>query len=74
MTAPMWVYPCDVGHLILDMDASDTAIGGVMRQVQDGEERVLSYGSATLSPSKRNYCVTRCKLLVVVHFTSQFCQ
>ena len=74
MTAPVLNYLCDEGHLILDMDASNAAIWGVLSQDQDGEERMLSYGSATLLPCERNYCVTRHKLLAVVHFTSQFCQ
>ena len=41
-------------------------------QVQDGQERVIAYGSKVLSQSKRNYCVTRRELLAVVHFCVQF--
>src|SRR5206468_7696172 len=55
-----------------DTDASNTAIGAVLSQVQEGEERVIAYASRTLSRPERNYCVTRKELLAVVYFTKQF--
>jgi hypothetical protein len=42
----------------LDTDASDTAIGAVLSQVQDGQMKVISYGSGTLNKAERNYCTT----------------
>ena len=41
-------YPRDKGMFILDTDASDSAIGSVLSHIQDGEEKVISYGSRTL--------------------------
>ena len=38
--APVLVYPQERGGFILDTDASDKAIGGVLSQVQNGVERV----------------------------------
>ena len=34
--------PADDGRYILDTDASETSIGAVLPQVQDGEERVIN--------------------------------
>src|SRR5206468_10859521 len=55
-----------------DTDASNTAIGAVLSQVQEGEERVIAYASRTLSRPERNYCVTRRELLAIVYFAKQF--
>ena len=57
---------------VLDTDASDIAIGAVLSQRINGEERVVSFASRTLSKSERRYCVTRKELLAVVHFVKYF--
>jgi hypothetical protein len=36
-------------RFIVDTDASDVGIGGVLSQVQDGQERVIAHYSKTLS-------------------------
>lgn len=59
-------------EFILDTDASHYAIGGVLSQVQNGKERVISYGSRSLTRAERNYCVTRKEMLAVVYFTKHF--
>uniref|UniRef100_A0AAV2LF77 Reverse transcriptase/retrotransposon-derived protein RNase H-like domain-containing protein n=1 Tax=Knipowitschia caucasica TaxID=637954 RepID=A0AAV2LF77_KNICA len=41
-TAPVLGYPLDQGEMVLDTDASDTGIGAVLSQMQDGAERVLA--------------------------------
>ena len=66
--------PTDDGEQILDTDASDVGISGVLSQVQDGKERVLSYGSRTLSKSERNNCVTDRELLAVHYFVEYYRQ
>ena len=53
---------------ILDTDASHAAIGAELIQVQDGEERVIAYGSLSLTPEQRRYCVTRKELLAVQQY------
>jgi hypothetical protein len=58
--------------LALDTDASNVGIGGVLSQVQDGHERVISYFSKTLSKVERNYCVTRRELLAIVKTLEHF--
>ena len=57
---------------VLDTDASDTAIGGVLSQNIDGKERVIAFASRTLTKSERRYCVTRKELLALVHFVKYF--
>ena len=72
-SAPVLSYPDFSRQFILDTDASDTGIGGVLSQVDaDGRERVVAYGSRLLTKPERRYCVTRRELLAVVTFTRQY--
>ena len=73
-SAPVLGYPLDSGQLLLDTDASDWGIGAVLSQVQEGEERVLAYGSRRMSATEQNYCTTRRELLAAIEFTSHFRQ
>ena len=73
-SAPVLSYPIPEGDFILDTDASGEGIGGVLSQIQDGEERVLAYASRKLSKAERNYCVTRRELLAVVVYHKNFRQ
>ncbi|KAL1254821.1 hypothetical protein QQF64_012882 [Cirrhinus molitorella] len=73
-TAPILGYPMDSGDLILDTDASNFGIGAVLSQLQQGEERVLAYGSRSLTSTEQNYCTTRRELLAEVEFTTHFRQ
>src|SRR3989441_7145838 len=72
VSSPVLAMPMDSGEYRLDTDASNTAIGAVLSQVQNGEERVIAYASRTLSRPERNYCVTRRELLAIVYFVKQF--
>ena len=45
MQAPILGYPQDGDQFILDTDASNFGIGGVLSQIQNGQERVLGYYS-----------------------------
>ena len=44
---------------ILDTDASLYAIGAVLSQIQNGEERVIAYACKMLSAAQRAYCTTK---------------
>ena len=56
----------------VDTDASNTGLGAVLSQVQNGEERVTAYYSKTLSKPEGNYCVTRRELLAIVRALEHF--
>ena len=72
-TPPVLAFPDFSREFILDTDASDCGIGGVLSQMDaNGRERVIAYGSRTLSKPERQYCVTRRELLAVVAFTEHF--
>ena len=72
ISAPILAYPMEDGDFIMDTDASNFAIGCVLSQVQDNEEKVIAYGSKALSKEERNYCVTRRELLAVVEFLKKY--
>ena len=72
MQPPVLALPNAHDEFILDTDASNTAIGGELTQVQDGQERVVAYASYALTPEQRRYCTTRQELLAIVRLTRQF--
>ena len=73
-------FPQDHGLFIVDCDASDTGIGGILSQMQwcdktqKFEERPIVFASKSLTKPQRNYCTTRKELLAVVTFVQQFKQ
>ena len=71
-SAPVLTLPNSTDPFILDTDASAIAIGAELLQLRDGQERVIAYGSLSLSPEQRRYCVTRRELLAIVRFTRQY--
>jgi len=60
MSMPILVAPCNGGQYVLDTDASDTALGAVLQQEQNGKLHVIGYASRTLTASEARYCITRC--------------
>jgi hypothetical protein len=68
----MLAYPSRSGEFFLETDASDVGIGAVLCQEQNGERKVLAYGSKALSRSQKNYCTTLKELLAVVYFVKHF--
>lgn len=70
--APILAFPLADGKFVVDTDASNFSIGGVLSQSQDGEERVISYSSKKLDKQQQRYCVTRRELLAVVVFLREF--
>src|SRR5271157_5017157 len=65
-TAPVVRAPIFGGRFILDTDASDTALGAVLQQEQDGDVYVIAYMSRILSTAEEKYCTTRREMLAVV--------
>ena len=73
VSPPILAFPDYQKPFILDTDASNLGIGAVLSQEQDdGQERVIAYGSRILSKAERRYCVTRRELLAVVYFLQHF--
>jgi hypothetical protein len=73
-SSPILAMPNESGTFILDTDASDKAIGAVLSQVQNDNEKVIAYAGRTLKQNEINYCITRKELLAVVVFLKQFRQ
>ena len=73
LNPPILAFP-DVkgGNFILDTDASNTGLGAVLSQIQDGKETVLGYFSKVLSDSERKYCITKREMLGVVKGIEHF--
>ena len=73
ISTPSLGFPDENLTFILDTDASLTAIGCELSQIDaNGKTRVISYGSYVLTPAQRNYCATKRELLAVVKFTRQY--
>lgn len=72
ISAPILGLPAREGLMILDTDASKYGLGGVLSQVQNGQEVVLAYSSKAMSKQERQYCVTRQELLSIVYHIKQF--
>ena len=73
MTAPILMYPDFSKQFIVQTDASLTAVGGVLSQINDlGEEHPVAYCSRTLNPAERNYTVTERECLAVIYLYQQF--
>ena len=73
-SAQIMSFPIDGGKFILDTDACDVSIGAVLSQIQEGEVRVISYGSRSLNKAERNYCVTDRELLALKFFCEYYRQ
>jgi hypothetical protein len=50
--APILAYPQPGERFIVDTDASNIRIGGVLFQVQDRQEHVIAYYSKTLNKAE----------------------
>ncbi len=46
------------------------AIGAVISQVQDGEEKVIMYGSKAFSGSQSRWCMTRREHFAIIHYVT----
>ena len=65
--APNWKLPFEVM-----CDASDLAIGAILRQREEGKPYVVYYARKTLNEAQRNYTTTKKELLIVVYALDKF--
>ena len=70
--APVLAFPKEDLPYIVDTDASDYGIGGVLSQCVEGTEHVIAYYSKSLNPAQQKYCTTRRELLAVVATLDHF--
>ena len=70
--APILAFPTETGQNILDTDASNFGLGGVLSQIRDDVEFVVVYCSRALRPSQRRYCTTKREILAAVDMCFQF--
>ena len=72
VSSPILAYPELGKKFILDTDASEFAVGAVLSQEHEKQERVIAYMSKSLNAHERAYCVTRKELLAVVTALKKF--
>ena len=70
--APVLAFPKEDLPYIIDTDASDYGIGGVLSQDVNGTEYVIAYDSKSLNPAQQTYCTTKRELLAVVSTLDHF--
>jgi transposase InsO family protein len=66
ISAPILANPDFNLPFTVQTDSSDRAIGAVLTQVQNGEERVISFYSQKLSSAQRKYAATERECLAVL--------
>jgi len=71
-SVPILAYPRFDVPFTVCTDASTTAVGGVLSQVQDGLERVIAYWSRQLQKAERNYSTIEREALAVVGAVKEF--
>ena len=71
-TTPILAFLMMKEPFILYTDASLTAMGAVLSQLQDGQERAICYASKAFSKAQTRYSATKRELLAVVNFTRHF--
>ena len=70
--SPILAFPTESGDYVLDTDAMNFGLGGVLSQIQNDEEWVIAYCSRALRPSQRKYCTTKRDMLAAVSMCIQF--
>jgi hypothetical protein len=71
-TTPLLAYPQIGAEFFLVTDASDSSVGAVLSQQQDGKERVIAYMTKSMNKYEKLYCVTWKELLAVITALKHF--
>lgn len=73
MGEPILKYPDFTKKFIVQTDASLTAVGAVLSQLdKEGNDHPVAYCSQTLNCHKQNYTVTKRECLAVIYAYKQF--
>lgn len=73
LTSPPILSPPDFNRpFTIQSDASDTGVGAVLTQQNEGEEKVIAYFSAKLTKPQRNYAATEKECLGVILAIERF--
>ena len=57
-SAPILAHFSSAADTIVSCDASGVALGAVLTQIQDGQERPVAYASRALSPAEQKYILS----------------
>ena len=75
LSADVMGYPLnEAGDFILDVDASDIGIGGILHQMHGDREKVIAYASRSLNKAEKNYCISEKELLAILYFIEYYRQ
>ena len=76
ISSPILAFPQfqSKNPFIVDTDFScePGAIGGVLSQIQDGQEKVIAYGAKKLLAREKNYSSNKGELLAIIFFLNQW--
>ena len=64
-TQPILAYPDYNEEFFVHTDASGYGLGCILYQIQNGEKRVIAYGSRSLLPAEKNYHSTKLEFLAL---------
>jgi transposase InsO family protein len=71
-TTPVLAFPDFSLPFILTTDASKLALGAILSQVQNGEERPIAYASRQTNKAEQSYAATEAEMLAMVWATKHF--
>ena len=72
ISPPILAFPDFKQDFILYTDASESALGAVLSQTQDNQERVIAYWSRQLTKAERNYSTIEREALAIVSAIKEF--
>ena len=71
-TPPILAYPNFKEPFLVYTDASEVVVGGVLGQVQDGKEVVISHWSRQLTKAEKNYSTVEREALAAICTIKEF--
>ena len=71
-TSPILAYPIFIQPFIVYSDASETAIGGILGQIQNNRDVVICYWCRQLTKAERNYSTVEREALAAISAIKEF--